>query len=258
MLTPRRATAASAACCPIVELRQYTLHAGRLAGFVQLFEGELIEPQEAAGMRVIGQFRDLDDPDRFVWVRGFADMPSRARALESFYGGPVWKAQRDAANANFIDTDNVLLLHPSEATTGFALNHLQRAPQGRAQAGAPFVFMTIYTLTPAAAPEFSEFFNATVRPALAQAGVAVAAQLETETAANTFPRLPVRTGEFVLVWIARFADRASSEQTLSRLLDSAPWRDAIAAEFARRLAGAPQVLRLAPTPRSLWPGDTDK
>src|SRR5258706_11874666 len=90
----------NSACCAIVELRQYTLHAGRFDAFAQLFEDAFIEPQEAAGMTVIGQFRDLDDPDRFVWLRGFPDMPSRAVSLDAFYGGPIWKARRDAANAN--------------------------------------------------------------------------------------------------------------------------------------------------------------
>ena len=48
-------------------------------------------------MRVLGQFRDLDRPDQFVWLRGFADMPARHCALEGFYGGPVWAAHRHAA-----------------------------------------------------------------------------------------------------------------------------------------------------------------
>ena len=35
-------------------------------------------------MTLVGQFRDLDNPDRFVWLRGFADMTTRAQALERF------------------------------------------------------------------------------------------------------------------------------------------------------------------------------
>jgi NIPSNAP len=83
----------------VVELRRYTLHPGALDVFAALFERELVEPQEAVGMSVLGWFRDLDDPVAFVWVRGFDDMPSRAEALTAFYGGPVWAAHRDAANA---------------------------------------------------------------------------------------------------------------------------------------------------------------
>ncbi len=57
-------------------------------------------------MKVIGQFRDLDDPNRFVWLRGFRDMASRAKGLQDFYGGPVWKAHREVANSAMIDSDN--------------------------------------------------------------------------------------------------------------------------------------------------------
>jgi hypothetical protein len=70
-------------------------------------------------MRIAGLFRDLDAPDRLVWLRGFPDMPARAEALEDFYGGPVWQAQRDAANATMIDSSDVLLLRPLETGTGF-------------------------------------------------------------------------------------------------------------------------------------------
>ena len=55
---------------------------------IDLFDREFVEPQEALGMKVIGQFRDLERPDRFVWLRGFSDMPSRKQMLADFYGGP--------------------------------------------------------------------------------------------------------------------------------------------------------------------------
>ena len=113
---------------PVVELRQYTLHPGRRDDLVELFEREFVETQEACGMRLFGQFRDLDDTDRFVWLRGFAGMDARAAALGAFYGGPVWKAHRDAANATMIDSDDVLLLRPLRADGGFALDGATRAP----------------------------------------------------------------------------------------------------------------------------------
>src|SRR5204863_6636074 len=95
---------AAQTCCPIVELRQYTLHRGKRDVLIDLFDREFIEPQETLGMNILGQFRDLDDPDRFVWLRGFRDMASRAAALQAFYGGPVWKAHRETANATMIDS----------------------------------------------------------------------------------------------------------------------------------------------------------
>src|SRR5258708_5939547 len=73
---------------PVVELRQYTLRPGQREVLIELFDREFVESQEATGMAIVGQFRDLDQPDRFVWIRGFPSMPVRARALAGFYGGP--------------------------------------------------------------------------------------------------------------------------------------------------------------------------
>ena len=109
----------------IVELRQYTLKPGQRDTLIELFEREFIETQEAEGMDVIGIFRDLDDPDRFVWLRGFPDMKARAKSLAAFYGGPVWKRHRETANATMIDSDNVLLLRPAWSGADFANDHLR-------------------------------------------------------------------------------------------------------------------------------------
>src|SRR5438067_8059681 len=106
----------------IVELRQYRLVPGKRDVLIDLFEANLVEPQEAAGMTVIGTFRDLDDPSKFVWLRGFPTMGERARSLAAFYGGPVWRRHRDAANTTMHDSENVLLLRPARAESGFAVD----------------------------------------------------------------------------------------------------------------------------------------
>lgn len=62
---------------PVVELRRYALHPGRRDDLITLFDREFLEGQEVTGMTVIAQFRDLGDPDTFVWLRGFPDMEAR-------------------------------------------------------------------------------------------------------------------------------------------------------------------------------------
>src|SRR6202162_2076120 len=74
-----------ASCCSLIELRQYTLHAGQRDVLIRLFDREFIETQEALGIAVIGQFRDLDRPDRFVWIRGFVNADARGQELAAFY-----------------------------------------------------------------------------------------------------------------------------------------------------------------------------
>ena len=181
----------------IVELRQYTLVPGRRDVLVELFDREFVEPQEALGMRVLGTFVDLDDADRFVWLRGFDDMASRRAGLTAFYGGPVWKEHGPLANTTMVDSDDVLLLHP---VTGLVL------PAERDVTTQPSeLVLTVH----------DRALVAQLDPGLGL--------LETDTSVNDFPALPVREGVDVAVRLGR---------------------DAPAVE-------AQQVLRLAPTPRSL-------
>lgn len=235
---------------PIVELRQYTLHPGAREALIELFDREFVETQEACGMQVIGQFRDLDDPDRFVWLRGFADMPSRANALAAFYGGPVWTAHRNAANATMIDSDNVLLLHPVAPEAGFDLGGAKRASVGGREISVELIVATLYAFDARVDCDFLEFFAGEVAPALAAAGAPPIASLATEYAANNFPALPVREGEHVFAWFAAFADHAAYARYLAALAVSPQWQ-ALAHALRRQLLAPPQTLRLSPTARSL-------
>ena len=58
---------------------------------IDLFDREFVETQEADGMAIVGQFRDLDGSDRFASPGGSTIMPARP-GLASFYTGPAWKA----------------------------------------------------------------------------------------------------------------------------------------------------------------------
>ncbi len=173
-------------------------------------------------MTVLGQFRDLDDPDRFVWLRGFASMPARAHALAAFYDGPVWRAHRAAANATMIDSDNVLLLRP-------VVDAAMPIDAWARNAGGP---RAAAVLAIVAARDQDPGFA----PVIAQAGGELVANYETEPGTNTFPRLPVREGESVAVWLARFADVRTCTQ--------------VADALAHGPLAPMQLLLLAPTPRS--------
>jgi hypothetical protein len=231
-----------AICCPIVELRQYTLHAGRRDELIDLFEREFIESQEALGIRVIGQFRDLGDANRFVWLRGFPDMAARGEALAAFYGGPVWQAHRAAANATMLDSDNVLLLRPASGSSGFALAD---------PSGESIVVATIHYLDDGAVADFASFFAAAMMPTILAAGGTILATLVTESIRNNFPRLPVREAEPVFVWLCRFADLAAYERFGSALLRAEDWRAGVAPGILRQFHRKPEILTLVPTRRSL-------
>jgi quinol monooxygenase YgiN len=233
----------------VVELRQYTLQPGQRDTLIELFEREFIESQEACGMRLLGQFRDLDQPDRFVWLRAFNDMPARAQALAAFYGGPVWKAHRDAANATMIDSDNVLLLRPAFGDDGWDRAATERAPIGAAVAPAGRLIATIWALPNDATADFVTIFQHLVVPAWRRHGARVLAGFISEQGENTFPALPVREGENVFVGLSAYDDDNHHAAHRAVLALDPVWCGEILPEL-RRHAGEPQTLRLAPTPRS--------
>jgi hypothetical protein len=233
------------ACCPVVELRQYTLKSGQRDVLIDLFEREFVESQEATGMKVIGTFRDLNNPDRFVWLRGFSDMAARAQGLQEFYGGPVWKAHRDAANATMIDSDNVLLLRPARSDSGFRLEKLKRPPRGSNESSDALFVAIIYHLTGTTPDNFLEFFERELEPEVIKAGGSIAGTFVTENHPNTFPTLPVREGVNVFVSFSLFADLGTYEQFVNS------GRKGAAEKLLLLTKGAPEVLLLAPTARSL-------
>ncbi|MET8866956.1 NIPSNAP family protein [Nonomuraea sp. NPDC004580] len=187
----------------IYELRRYRMRPGRRDTLISLFEREFVEGQEAAGMRVPGSFREAGEPDTFPWLRAFPSMEERRASLESFYGGPVWQAHRDAANATLDDSDDVLLLRPAGPEPPLS----ERPPAGATGLPPALYVATVHHV----GAGFAGFFAREVAPVLAEAGVPVVACFESEHAENTYPRLPVRTGVNVFVWFARF-DSPEKEQ----------------------------------------------
>src|SRR4029453_16743157 len=223
-----------APCCPVIELRQYTLKPGQRDVLIDLFDRYFVEAQESGGMTIIGQFRDRTRPDRFVWMRGFADMVSRHRALGQFYDGPVWAAHRTAANDTMLDSDDVLLLKPARPEMAFRLEeHASDGPRG--------VVAGIYTLSEPASDALVAQFERNTAPQLRARGIDIEGLFVSESAPNTFTRLPVREGEHVLVWVGTLKVNALAQEELDEL------RSVSALDPVRI---TPTLLSLEPTSRS--------
>lgn len=236
--------------CNVVELRQYTLHPGQREVLIDLFDREFVESQEAAGMAVLGQFRDLDAPDRFVWLRGYADMDRRAQGLAAFYDGPVWRQHRERANATMIAFDDVLLLRPAWPGAGIPL-HQRSRPTGAVRTSAPGLLdASIFRLRAPASPELLQFCRETMTRVLVEGGAEVLGWYVTEPALNNFPRLPVRQGEPVLVGFAMFRDLAALEAFTS----AGVWSREVQPRLEPWLAGTAKSLRLVATARSALHG----
>jgi quinol monooxygenase YgiN len=220
----------------VVELRQYTFKPGGVDTVIELFERHFIAEQAKFGAHVLGYFRDVDDPDRFVWLRGFRDMAARKTALEGFYGCDVWNEHRDAVNEALIDDTDVLLLRPVVV-------------HGMGASGSPAsgdssdcqrpLSATIWPLARPIPAETLKSFGDEAAARFAASGATLIAVLETTSSTNNYPRLPIREGENVFVLLARLAGKTSSVGQ-----DMPPGVDI-------DLAGPAHTLRLAPAETSL-------
>jgi NIPSNAP len=238
-----------ASCCNVIELRQYTLHPGRREVFIDLFDREFADPLDATGMTVIGQFRDLDRPNRFVWMRGFQNMEARAAELAAFYDSDLWHAHRNEANASIDDSDNVLLLEPVSPAGAFA-NIPQRPVSEEGTVGGGLIVVTLYYAKADSLSAFGSLFERSLRHRAEAAGARTLAVYVTSTQANNFPRLPIRVGEHIVVWVAQFANPEAYSAYRSKLDADKQWTQTLWPSAVEQLVRDPEVLRLTPTPRS--------
>lgn len=202
---------------PVVELRQYLLRRGRRDELIELFDREFVEPQEAVGIRVLGQFRDIDRANHFVWLRGFADHATRLDALTSFYGGPVWRQHAGAANATMIDSGDV---HQLRAVTERERLHV-RTQSDRDLAGhRGSILIVVIHRRSCAGYDLDRQMCECLTPRLEAAGLRTIGVYATDPTDNPFPALPVRPSDVLVRVVAGVSidalDDAADQVSLAR------------------------------------------
>jgi hypothetical protein len=80
----------------IVEVRSYRLKRGTRDRFLEIFRNETIPLQRAIGIRVLGPFLDIEDPDSVVWARAFPSLEARETMKHELYEGDKWKNELEA------------------------------------------------------------------------------------------------------------------------------------------------------------------
>jgi hypothetical protein len=83
----------------IIEMRTYKTTPGNRSRFLEIFHARSIPAHTKLGMKVLGPFLSVEDPDTFFWMRGFPDITSRGPMKAKFYKGEPWKG----------DLENILL-----------------------------------------------------------------------------------------------------------------------------------------------------
>jgi hypothetical protein len=97
----------------IVEVRSYRIKPGHREEFIKLFETRAIPAQRAYGMKIVGPFLDLENPNKFVFLRSFPSLEDLERMKEAFYGGALWKNELEAIAMPLIESYDVILCESS-------------------------------------------------------------------------------------------------------------------------------------------------
>ena len=97
----------------IIEVRSYRVKPGRRAEFIRLFETRAVPALKANGMNVTGPFLDVENPNKFVWLRSFPSLEERDRMKNIFYESDLWKNELEAIAMPMLDSYDVILCETS-------------------------------------------------------------------------------------------------------------------------------------------------
>ena len=100
----------------IVEVRSYRITPGKRDEFIEFFKTRSVPALQSHGMKVIGPLIDLENPNKFVFLRGFPSMQDLHRMKEDFYEGKLWKEELEAIAMPMLESYDVMLC---ETTPGF-------------------------------------------------------------------------------------------------------------------------------------------
>ena len=100
----------------IVEVRRYRIKPGKRDEFIRFFETRSVPALHKYGMKVMGPLVDVENPNAFVFLRGFPSLQARDEMKDAFYGSDLWKNELEDIAMPMIDSYDVVL---TETTAGF-------------------------------------------------------------------------------------------------------------------------------------------
>ena len=94
----------------IIEMRTYKTKSGRRSEFLDIFRRKSIPAHAEIGMKILGPFSSIEDPDVFFFMRGFPDLPSREPMKAKFYDGALWKIELENVLMPMLESYDVVLV----------------------------------------------------------------------------------------------------------------------------------------------------
>lgn len=100
----------------IIEMRTYRTKPGKRAEFLEIFRTKSIPAHDEIGMKIIGPFLSVEDPDVFFFMRGFPDLLSREPMKAKFYEGKLWKEELENVLMPMLEKWDVVLVDDPDNT----------------------------------------------------------------------------------------------------------------------------------------------
>ena len=97
----------------IVEVRSYRIKPGHREEFVEFFETRAVPALRSHGMTILGPLLDLENPNKFVWLRSFPSLEEREQMRDAFYGSELWRDELEAIAMPLLESYDVILCETS-------------------------------------------------------------------------------------------------------------------------------------------------
>jgi hypothetical protein len=98
----------------IVEMRTYRLKPGCRSRFLEIFRSRSAPAHAEIGMKILGPFLSIEDPDVFFFMRGFPDLASREPMKAKFYEGDLWKNELEGVLMPMIEKYEVVVVEDAD------------------------------------------------------------------------------------------------------------------------------------------------
>jgi len=99
----------------IIEMRTYKTKPGKRSQFLDIFRSKSIPAHQEIGMKILGPFLSVEDPDTFFFMRGFPDLQSREPMKAKFYEGTFWKGELEHVLMPMLEKYEVVLVEDNNA-----------------------------------------------------------------------------------------------------------------------------------------------
>ena len=98
----------------IIEMRTYKTKPGKRSEFLEIFRTKSVPAHDEIGMKILGPFLSVEDPDTFFFMRGFPDLASREPMKAQFYDGALWKGELESIMLPLLEKYDVVVVEDAD------------------------------------------------------------------------------------------------------------------------------------------------